>query len=44
MGLKKVRDLVNIENDLIGQYIIHQMKRQSTTSNVSSEYLSKHGF
>lgn len=43
LGTKNVGALVNIETDLVGKYIIHQLKRQQS-STITKDYLAKHGF
>ncbi|MGE7022054.1 riboflavin synthase [Solibacillus cecembensis] len=43
LGMKKVGDLVNVETDLFGKYILqHLTKRQS--NNLSADFLQQHGF
>ncbi|MBD3107771.1 riboflavin synthase [Bacillus sp. AGMB 02131] len=45
LGFKKENDFVNIENDLIGKYIIHHLDRNSgNKSSISMEFLQQHGF
>ncbi|TQR20783.1 riboflavin synthase [Psychrobacillus vulpis] len=44
IGFKNVRDVVNIENDLLGKYVIHQMGKRERKSNLSFSYLSERGF
>ncbi|MGN1386810.1 MAG: riboflavin synthase [Bacillus sp. (in: firmicutes)] len=45
LGFKKENDIVNIENDLIGKYIIHRLSSNtSSQSNITTEFLQQHGF
>lgn len=44
LGIKNVGALVNIETDLIGKYIMHQLHRGQQTSAITKDYLAKHGF
>lgn len=44
LGMKSVGASVNIETDLVGKYIIHQLKRGQGTSAITRDYLAKHGF
>ncbi|WP_042349815.1 riboflavin synthase [Bacillus massiliigorillae] len=44
LGLKKENDVVNIENDLLGKYVIHQMERNHSTTTISKEFLLQNGF
>ena len=44
LGMKKVGAPVNIETDLVGKYIINQLKRGQDTSALTKDYLAKHGF
>ena len=44
LGRKSAGDIVNIENDLIGKYIIHQMKQKDSKPGLSMEFLTQHGF
>ncbi|WP_054769962.1 riboflavin synthase [Lysinibacillus parviboronicapiens] len=44
LGMKNVGASVNIETDLVGKYIIHQLQRGQATSAITREYLAKHGF
>ncbi|MGE6517572.1 riboflavin synthase [Lysinibacillus sphaericus] len=43
-GTKNVGALVNIETDLLGKYIMHQLQRGQATSAITRGYLAKHGF
>lgn len=44
LGMKKERDLVNIETDLLGKYIINQFKGRQETSSLTMDFLHQHGF
>ena len=44
LGMKKVGALVNIETDLVGKYIMHQLKSGQATSTITKDYLHQHGF
>ncbi|QDQ02174.1 riboflavin synthase [Lysinibacillus fusiformis] len=44
LGMKNVGASVNIETDLLGKYILHQLQRGQVTSAITREYLVKHGF
>ncbi len=44
LGIKNVGALVNIETDLVGKYIMHQLQRGQQTSAITKDYLAKHGF
>ncbi|MGN4128131.1 riboflavin synthase [Lysinibacillus sphaericus] len=44
LGTKNVGALVNVETDLVGKYIMHQLQRGQATSAITREYLAKHGF
>jgi len=44
LGTKKIGALVNVETDLVGKYIIHQLQRGQQSSNITKDYLMKHGF
>jgi riboflavin synthase len=41
---RRVGDLVNLENDCIGKYVERLMGKESQNSNITAEYLAKHGF
>jgi riboflavin synthase len=47
LGLKQVRDTVNLESDLIGKYVERLLQERSqlpkTTPIIDKEYLKKHG-
>ncbi|MGE7781484.1 riboflavin synthase [Peribacillus sp. NPDC097264] len=44
LGRKAAGDIVNIENDMLGKYIIHQMKNSESKPGLDLAFLSKHGF
>ncbi len=46
LGTKKVGDIVNLENDIIGKYVEKLMKPTETPSksNITMEFLAKNGF
>ncbi|MDA8442152.1 MAG: riboflavin synthase [Peptococcaceae bacterium] len=47
LGFKGQGELVNLENDLIGKYVLHLLDHTHTTrsnSNIDLNFLSKHGF
>ncbi|MGE7602719.1 riboflavin synthase [Peribacillus sp. NPDC097675] len=44
LGRKAPGDIVNIENDMLGKYIIHQMKRTESKPGLDLAFLSEHGF
>jgi riboflavin synthase len=44
LGRKSAGDIVNIENDLIGKYIIHQMEGKTPKKGLSMDFLADNGF
>lgn len=44
LGFKKVNELVNIENDLLGKYVIHQMERTPHRTGLTEGFLIENGF
>lgn len=44
LGIKKERELVNIENDLLGKYVIHQLERKQQNSPITMDFLRQNGF
>ncbi|MDM5247407.1 riboflavin synthase [Lysinibacillus sp. G4S2] len=44
LGKKKIGDLVNIETDLVGKYILHQLKRGQVMPNITRDFLAQNGF
>ncbi len=43
LGMKKVGDLVNVETDLIGKYILQHLTNNQS-NNLSMDFLQQHGF
>lgn len=43
LGMKKERDEVNLECDMLGKYVLHQLKG-GQNSNITKSYLQQHGF
>ncbi len=43
IGEKNLRDVVNIETDIIGKYVGHFLQKQSGKS-IDKDFLSRHGF
>lgn len=44
LGRKKVGDIVNIENDMLGKYVLHQVQNQQSKSNITEQFLRQNGF
>jgi riboflavin synthase len=44
LGRKNVGDLVNIENDLIGKYIVHQIEGNTPKKEMTFDFLANNGF
>lgn len=44
LGVKRIGDLVNIENDCIGKYVERLMQIEKSDSNITKEFLQKFGF
>ncbi|KOS61811.1 riboflavin synthase [Lysinibacillus agricola] len=44
LGMKKIGDLVNVETDLVGKYILHQLKRGQETPTITRDFLAQNGF
>lgn len=44
LGIKKERDVVNIENDLLGKYVINHLERKKEGSPITMNFLRKNGF
>ncbi len=44
LGMKKIGAPVNIETDLVGKYILHQLKRSQEIPTITREYLAQNGF
>lgn len=44
LGMKKERDIVNIETDLLGKYVINQVTNCQKSSSLTMDFLHQHGF
>ncbi len=44
LGMKKVGAFVNIETDLVGKYILNELKNGQGKSMITRDYLARHGF
>lgn len=44
LGRKAAGEMVNIENDMLGKYIIHQMKKSESNPGLDMAFLAEHGF
>ncbi|WP_102691957.1 riboflavin synthase [Rummeliibacillus pycnus] len=44
LGIKKERDIVNIENDLLGKYVINHLDRKQENSTITMDFLKENGF
>lgn len=44
LGIKKEHELVNIENDLLGKYVIHHLERKEEKSTITMDFLKENGF
>ncbi|MEI4770844.1 riboflavin synthase [Psychrobacillus sp. FJAT-51614] len=47
LGIKREQDIVNIENDLLGKYVIKQLNQKqekSTNSTITMDFLRQNGF
>ena len=44
LGIKKERDVVNIENDLLGKYVINHLDRKQAQSTITMDFLNENGF
>lgn len=44
LAIKKERDLVNIENDLLGKYVIQHAERQQKETPMTMDFLMQNGF
>ncbi|RIJ63144.1 MULTISPECIES: riboflavin synthase [unclassified Rummeliibacillus] len=44
LGIKKEQEVVNIENDLLGKYIIHHLERKDEKSSITLDFLKENGF
>jgi riboflavin synthase len=44
LGIKKEREEVNIENDLLGKYVIHHLERTEEKTSITLDFLKENGF
>jgi riboflavin synthase len=44
LGIKKEHDIVNIENDLLGKYVINHLERKEEKSGITLDFLKENGF
>ncbi|MCR8852004.1 riboflavin synthase [Lysinibacillus fusiformis] len=44
LGMKKMGAFVNIETDLVGKYILNDLKNAQGKSMITRDYLARHGF
>ncbi|MFF2177485.1 riboflavin synthase [Lysinibacillus sp. NPDC058147] len=44
LGKKKIGDLVNVETDLVGKYILHQLKYGQEPPTITRDFLAQNGF
>ena len=44
LGIKKEHDVVNIENDLLGKYVINHLERKQENSSITMDFLRENGF
>jgi riboflavin synthase len=44
LGMKKIGALVNVETDLVGKYILHQLKSRQKSPTITSDFLAQNGF
>lgn len=44
LGMKKIGSPVNIETDLVGKYILHQLKRRNEVTTITRDFLKQNGF
>ncbi len=44
LGIKKEHDVVNIENDLLGKYVINHLERKQEDSTITLDFLRENGF
>ena len=44
LGMKKMGDLVNVETDLVGKYILHQLKCGQERPTITRDFLAQNGF
>lgn len=44
LGMKKIGALVNVETDLVGKYILHQLKSRQESPTITRDFLAQNGF
>jgi len=44
LGIKKEHEVVNIENDLLGKYVINHLERKQENSTITMDFLKENGF
>jgi len=44
LGMKKIGSLVNVETDLVGKYILHQLKSGQESPTITRDFLAQNGF
>lgn len=44
LSMRKVKDMVNLENDCIGKYVEKLMQPEKPTGSITKEFLLQHGF
>ena len=44
LGMKKIGALVNVETDLVGKYILHQLKSRKESPTITRDFLAQNGF
>lgn len=44
LGMKKERDIVNIETDLLGKYVMHHLGQKQENTSITMDFLTQHGF
>ncbi|MED3802632.1 riboflavin synthase [Lysinibacillus xylanilyticus] len=44
LGMKKMGALVNVETDLVGKYILHQLKSRQESPTITRDFLAQNGF
>ncbi|MCL1699055.1 riboflavin synthase [Lysinibacillus sp. Bpr_S20] len=44
LGKKKIGELVNVETDLVGKYILHQLKSGQEPPTITRDFLAQNGF
>lgn len=44
LSVRRIGDLVNLENDCIGKYVERLLKNEKQSSNITAGFLAKHGF